>query len=432
MNVRQEDWPLLLAWLLMAFSPRGPYPVLGLSGEQGSTKSTTARVLRSLLDPSSAPLRTAPREERDLMISANAGWILAFDNLSILPNWLSDAFCRLATGGGFSTRELYTNDEETLFDAQRPVLFTAIEDIVLIGDLVDRGVRLLLPSISKKNRKPESVFWRQFEQVHSRILGALLDIIASILKTLPSVQLKESPRMADFALWVTAAESALGWKSGTFLQTYNANRASANEVVLDSSSVATAVKTLSALGDWQGTATALLEKLGGLLTEKDTKAKSWPKSPLALSNQLRRLAPSLREVGIAVQFLKTDGSGSKRIITISTSIDLSDASDAGDATSDFPEENSDSSPPESDANGSPSDAPEEQAMQSDASCDAPPTASDAQKLNEINTGDVSDASDAQIDTHSNGAHAPFFDDAREFERSSRKRDDTRLGRKGKT
>jgi hypothetical protein len=132
-NVRKEDWELLVAWLLMAYAPRGPYPILGLSGGQGTAKSTTARVLRSLIDPSAAPLRTAPREERDLMISANAGRILAFDNLSHLPQWLSDAFCRLATGGGFSTRELYSNDEETLFDAQRPVLFTAIEDIAVEG-----------------------------------------------------------------------------------------------------------------------------------------------------------------------------------------------------------------------------------------------------------------------------------------------------------
>jgi hypothetical protein len=157
-NVRKEDRELLVAWLLMCFAPQGPYPVLGLSVGQGTTKSTAARVLRSLIDPSVAPLRTAPREVRDLMISASVGRVLAFDNLSHLPQWLSDAFCCLATGGGFSTRELYSNDEETIFDSQRPVLFTGIEDIAVEGDLIDRGIRLLLPPISAKERKAESTF----------------------------------------------------------------------------------------------------------------------------------------------------------------------------------------------------------------------------------------------------------------------------------
>lgn len=82
MNTRSdEDWILLIAWHLMTYSPRGPYPVLDLTGEHGSAKSTHARVLRSLIDPSSAALRTTPRDERDLMISAQAGWVLIFDNI---------------------------------------------------------------------------------------------------------------------------------------------------------------------------------------------------------------------------------------------------------------------------------------------------------------------------------------------------------------
>ena len=111
---------LLAAWLVAAFRPHGPYPILVLHGEQGSAKSTTARVLRALLDPNTAPLRGEPRDLRDVMIAASNGWIISFDNLSRIPHWLSDALCRLATGGGFSTRELYTDSEEVLFDAQRP------------------------------------------------------------------------------------------------------------------------------------------------------------------------------------------------------------------------------------------------------------------------------------------------------------------------
>ena len=312
-----EDWVLLIAWLLMTYSPRGPYPVLDLTGEQGSAKSTRARVLRSLIDPSSAPLRAAPRDERDLMISAQAGWVLAFDNLSYLPQWLSDAFCRLATGGGFATRELYSDAEEVLFDAQRPVLFTGIEDLPVSGDLLDRSIRLSLPMIPENQRKPESIFWKEFEATRPCILGALLNVISVALRNQASVILDRLPRMADFAVWITAAESTLAWQPGTFLSVYSQNRESANELALESSLVAVAVKALAEKEDWEGTAKELLDTLTESLSEKDAKAKSWPKIPLALSNTLRRLAPNLRAVGTFVEFCRETDKSRKRKIRLS-------------------------------------------------------------------------------------------------------------------
>jgi hypothetical protein len=80
LNVPEKEHCLVLAWLVAAMWPTGPYPVLILQGEQGTCKSTAARVLRSLVDPSQAPLRSAPRQERDLMIAANNGWFIALDN----------------------------------------------------------------------------------------------------------------------------------------------------------------------------------------------------------------------------------------------------------------------------------------------------------------------------------------------------------------
>ena len=107
-NIKDErDWCLTKGWLVGAFRPTGPYPVLILQGEQGSAKTTLARVLRAVVDPSTAPVRTVPRGEHDLVIAANNSRLLALDNLSSLPPWLSDALCRLSTGGGFGTRTLY-------------------------------------------------------------------------------------------------------------------------------------------------------------------------------------------------------------------------------------------------------------------------------------------------------------------------------------
>src|SRR5262249_50610169 len=106
----QNDFVLVFAWLLAALRPRGPYPLLALSGEQGSAKTVLSKLLRALVDPNAAPVRALPREERELMIGANNGHLLAFDNVSGLPAWLSDALCRLASGGSFAVRRLYSDD----------------------------------------------------------------------------------------------------------------------------------------------------------------------------------------------------------------------------------------------------------------------------------------------------------------------------------
>jgi hypothetical protein len=123
---------IVVAWLLACFRDRGPYPVLAIAGEQGSAKSTFSAMLRKLIDPNAAPLRALPREERDLFIAANNGHVLAFDNVSGLPPWLSDALCRLATGASFAVRQLYTDQDEMLFQAARPIILNGIEDITQI------------------------------------------------------------------------------------------------------------------------------------------------------------------------------------------------------------------------------------------------------------------------------------------------------------
>ena len=216
LNVQSDtDFVLVVAWALTVLRNRGPYPVIVLSGEQGSAKSTFSAMLRSLLDPNTAPLRALPREDRDLFIAASNGHVLAFDNVSGLPSWTSDTLCRLATGGGFAVRQLYTDQDEVLFDATRPVILNGIEDIVTRPDLADRAVFLTLEAIPEERRRSEAELWAAFDAERPRILGVLLDAVVQGLKMLPDTTLERLPRMADFALWASACETEL-WPAGTF------------------------------------------------------------------------------------------------------------------------------------------------------------------------------------------------------------------------
>jgi hypothetical protein len=209
LNVQSDaDFVLVVSWALACLRDRGPYPLIVLSGEQGSAKSTFSAVLRALIDPNAAPLRALPREDRDLFIAATNGYLLAFDNVSGLSAWVSDTLCRLATGGGFATRQLHTDQDEVLFDACRPVVLNGIEDIVTRPDLADRALFLNLDPIPEEKRRPEAEFWAEFNAERPQLLGALLDGVAEGMRRLPETRLPRLPRMADFALWATACEQA--------------------------------------------------------------------------------------------------------------------------------------------------------------------------------------------------------------------------------
>jgi hypothetical protein len=303
LNVKTDkDFVLAVAWLLAALREVGPYPVLGITGEQGSAKSWISKLLRALIDDNSVPLRTLPRSEHDVFIAARNSQVLAYDNVSGIPDWLSDTFCRLATGGGFSTRELYSDQDEVLFGSTRPILLNGIDDLATRPDLADRSIALMLAAIPDDKRKPETTLWTEFEKRRRRILGALLDAVSHGLRTLPDVRLDRLPRMADFAAWVTACEGKL-WKPGTFMDAYTSNIEEAVEVVLDADQIAPVLRTyMDSRADFEGTASELLKALNEIVPERQTKAKDWPKRPNTLSGILRRVAPPLRKVGIDIEF----------------------------------------------------------------------------------------------------------------------------------
>ena len=341
-NVRDDDqesqWRLFIGCLIAAFRPTGPYPILALNGEHGSAKSTSAKIHRRLIDPNKSVTRAAPRDERDLAIAATNGAVISLDNLSTVSDWLSDTLCRVSTGLGFSTRTLYENDEETLFDACRPIVINGIGVLGTRSDLLDRTIELELPRILDDRRQDEAQFWAAFDREQPAILGALLDAVSGAIGRLDAVQLERAPRMADFARWVVAAEPALGWPTGSFLKAYTGNRDAIHEIALDAAVIFPSMRTLLESGEFVGTATGLLDRLAGIVGESATRRSGWPGNATSLSRELARIAPNLRSVGIEVE--KRRESHGRRLIAIRTvpeppspASPASPASGTGDATS---------------------------------------------------------------------------------------------------
>jgi hypothetical protein len=302
----ERNWRLIAAWLAQGFNPKGPYPVLTLLGPQGSAKSSAQRILRNIVDPSSVPIRGVPRDEHNLYIDATSGWAIALDNMTTIPAWLSDALCRLATGGGFSTRKLYTDDDQILFDAMRPVVVNGIGDVITRPDLLDRALIINLPPIQKKDRRPEKVLEAELEAVKPGILGAIFDAVVAGLAGQDEVKLGGLPRMADFARWGVSTEVALGGEAGSFMAAYTASQDEAVETALESWPIVVPLTEFAKLtpgeeNAWEGTATDLFNNLNDRVEDDLKRARDWPKQPNKLTEQINRLAPSLLEIGVHVE-----------------------------------------------------------------------------------------------------------------------------------
>jgi hypothetical protein len=246
--------------------------------------------------------------------------------------WLSDTLCRLATGEGYGTRQLYTDSDEVLFDGMRPIILNGIETFIKREDLADRSISLVLADIPEDRRRAEAEFWSAFEIAQPRILGALLDVVSHGLRALPSTKPAKLPRMADFAQWVAACEGAL-WEPGTFADLYDANRDTGEIEVLNADPLGVAVQQFMAWaseteksaaykekrpvrgrGSWMGTAAMLLGELNMLVDDAIRYDKQlWPKSAAVLGGRLRRIVHGLARVGIE---LTVDRNHNGREITL--------------------------------------------------------------------------------------------------------------------
>lgn len=299
LNVDPPQWPLVAGWLLACFNTEIPYPVLCLTGEQGGAKSTTARILRAIVDPNVAPIRSAARNEQDLFVSANNNWVIAFDNISKLKQSISDALCRLSTGGGFSTRKLYADGDEVIFSARRPIILTGIEEVITQPDLLDRSLLVELKAIEPADRITERTFNQKFDEIYPRTLGAICDLLVIGLMNVNQITLASLPRMADFATWVVAC-SQTKRERDLFMSTYQKNRGRGDQIAIESEPLAVTLIefTHSQDGSWSGTMTDLIGELK--LFEPQLMKEPALKSPQSMSGFIKRLKPAFKAVGLLV------------------------------------------------------------------------------------------------------------------------------------
>ena len=309
LNIKdRKDWVLTKGVMISPLNPKGPFPIFCVDGEENSAKSTTTKVLRRVIDPNEDDLRIMPDSAKAFFIMASCSWVIVINNITRLSNKEQDMLCAASTGGAFSDRKLYKNNEENRIRILRPLIINGIGKVVTNADCASRTIPITLTGLSEAETRTEAELWEEFDKVHPQVLGALLNAVSIALRRYSTIRPEKLPRMADFSRWVIAAEPGLGVEEGEFLEAYLAKSKAAGLHALDANPVGSAIVELGdqlagdGRGEWVGTLKQLLEDLNGLRGRDDKAPKPWPAHWNGLKEPIRRAAPALRAQGITVTY----------------------------------------------------------------------------------------------------------------------------------
>lgn len=247
-------------------------------------------------------------------------YVAYFDNVSHIRDWISDELCKAVTGSGFSKRQLYTDDDDIIYNFKRCLGFNGINLAATRADLLDRGLVIELAPIAKDKRCKINEIWAKFYEMRPQVLGYLLDTLVKALKSLRDqpIDLKEHPRMADWAEISEAISRAIGNRPEAFLDAYYKNIGIQTQEAIAANPIAVCISGFMAdRSVWEGTYGSLLQELEKVADEQNintSKMEIWPRSPSILSRRITEATTNLREVGIKVERLNDKRTNTRYVV----------------------------------------------------------------------------------------------------------------------
>jgi hypothetical protein len=309
-NVKDESGRLLLKiYIVSMFIPDIDHAMLILHGEKGSAKSTLQNMIKTLVDPAKPSLITIPTDKDEFVRQMNHNYVACYDNIKYIPKWFSDEACKAATGVGNTRRKLYTNDEDVVYEYKRCLGFNGIHISLTEPDALDRSILIQLDRIRRENNRVKTRIFTRFEELQPKLLGYIFDVLSRALSLKDSIELKDLPRLGDFAEWGEAIARAMEYRPLDFIKAYYKNIGKQNIEAVEAHPLGLAISKLydelqeNNEVEWFGSTAECLDKLNELADKHkiNTGSRSWPKAVNSLSRSLKNIRSNLLEgLGIEV------------------------------------------------------------------------------------------------------------------------------------
>lgn len=312
----EEDFTLLLIHILSCFIPETSHHVLMLLGNQGSSKSTVSKMIKTIVDPSIVDVSTMPKNKEDLILQLSTEYMIAFDNIGTLKPEYNDIFCQIVTGGNYVKRKLYSDSELVVYSYKRCLILNGISYLTTQADLLDRAIVITLKKISSSKRIPEKELLDNFNTNLPYILHSIFETISRAKKIYRNLEIEKLPRIADVVKWQCAIAEALDINHVDFLKIYKRNRNCINSEIISSNPTANAlILLMKGRKSWESSVSELWESLDILAYKKNMNRSDplWAKSPSSLSRHLNILKVNLESIGI---FFSIRNIGSNKEITL--------------------------------------------------------------------------------------------------------------------
>lgn len=233
-NVKDESGRLLLkTYIVSMFIPDIDHAMLILHGEKGSAKSTLQTMIKILVDPAKPSLITIPTDKDEFVRQMNHNYVACYDNIKYIPKWFSDEACKAATGVGNTKRKLYTNDEDVVYEYKRCLGFNGINISLTEPDALDRSILIQLDRIRRENNQVKTMIFTKFEELQPKLLGYIFDVLSRALSLKDSIELKNLPRLGDFAEWGEAISRVMRYQPLEFINAYYDNIGRQNIEVIE-------------------------------------------------------------------------------------------------------------------------------------------------------------------------------------------------------